>query len=133
MRALLIISNEDPSLDELLRDVASLVIAWLEGIKINVLINGEVPINENRMDHVGYRINMPIDIKRIIDSNRPSIIIEDSASKKRLIQRRNELEHVELPKAFLYVNRHQVMEKNFILSLKKIDDAQLMYEMVANV
>lgn len=133
MWAIVLVRNGDLSLDELFRGLASLVIAWQEGYEVNILVNGEVPINENRMDHVGYGTKVPIDIKSIIDSSTPSIIIEDSASKQRLKQRINEIGHVELPKAFLYVNRSHQVDKNLILSLKKVDNVRPMYEMVTSI
>ena len=118
-------------LDELYRGIVSLAIAWSERIKCNMMVNGEISVNgvNGKFDHIGFEVEVPLDLKMLMKNVKPRIIIEDSRSKRRLLQRKNELQGVNMPKVFLHVALQ--MEKNFVLSLSKINS--YMYRMEVNV
>jgi len=126
----ILIIGKPRGLDDMYRGLASLIIAWSGGIRCNMVVNGEIPIiSDKHFDHVGLEVEIPLDLRKLIRGSTPCIIVEDSRSKKRLLRRENELYHIDIPKAFVYITPR--MERNFMLSLTKINNS--MYRMEVNV
>lgn len=129
--ALMMLGNPK-DLEDMYRGVTSLVIAWNLGFKCNLLLNGEIPIDDfanKHFDHVGYIIQAPLDSKLFTKNASPLVIIEDSTSSRRLSARMAELQSINIPKAFMHVVP-KIQEYETILSLKKKDT---MYEMEVNI
>ncbi|MGC8987981.1 hypothetical protein [Infirmifilum sp.] len=122
----LIFLGEEVVFEDLLRDLAALAIAYVLDRKVNVLINGEIElpnIKSYRFDHVATSATLPIDLTKIVTTTSPRVIIEDSVLKKRLYNRMSELKSIDVPVAYLLVNRKP--SNNVVFSLKKTDTSNL--------
>jgi len=90
--------------NELWRGIGALIVAIREGASPPLLVvNGEVRIGKNNFDHVFYRVDIPLDIKKIIGDLPYELVIEDSTSYRRLINRFNELKSLGTPVKFVLV------------------------------
>lgn len=97
------------------RDVAAFIIAYLK-TGANVMFSGEIPFNDKRLDHIGYRASqMFLSLMRLDEI--PLIVIEDSSDEKRLRSRMAELRQLSIDKAYIHVN--YVDDEDLIMSLRR--------------
>lgn len=90
--------------NELWRGIGALIVAIREGVSPPLLVvNGEVRIGKNNFDHVFYRVDIPLDVKKITGDLPYELVIEDSTSYRRLISRFNELKSLGTPAKFILV------------------------------
>ena len=118
------------SMYDLYRGLAALIIAKRYDKSINLVVHGEIPYMGRRFDHIAYKIDIPIQVNGLLKSNNPLMIIEDSSSSRRLRNRRKELESLDMPIEYLYIN--PVNNKHLILSLK-ISEENNLYMMEVGV
>jgi hypothetical protein len=88
---------ERVGIEDLYTMLASLIAVWGRGLRVNVVIGKEIPIDSIdtnfKFDNVLYKLKkLPIDIKTLIRNEIPKVIVEDSTDMKRLQRRCNELE-----------------------------------------
>jgi hypothetical protein len=87
---------ERAGIEDLCTMLASLIAVWRRGLRVNVVIGKETPIDSIdtnfKFDNVLYKLKLPIDIKTLIRDEIPKVIVEDSTDMKRLQRRCNELE-----------------------------------------
>ncbi len=128
MRGIILIGYEKALFEDLIRDIVALAIAYKLNPEINFIANGEILISrfENlRFDHVAGRIDLPLDLRRIVSNMEPQIIVEDSTSSRRLTGRRATLKELGIPIAYLLINKS--FTKDLVLSLTKAIDQDDLY------
>lgn len=119
----IIVIGKPRDMEDFYRGIAALTIARVNHIDANVIINGEIMLKNypgnKYFDHVALKVNLPLDIKGLLNCSKPIMIIEDSATERRLISRRNELSNIkaDIELAFMYVK--PVSSKELILSLQR--------------
>jgi len=134
VRVLIWLGSAKDSYHEGLRSAAVLPVALNMGFRPPlVIISGEVPISgfNKRFDHVicnpGIFSNLIfLDLKALIRSCQPAVIIEDSTSDRRLKQRMDDLRDINYKKAFMHITYK--LDKSLIMSLRRSSEDEDLYE-----
>lgn len=119
----LVIVGKPRNMEDFYRGIAALTIARVNHVDANVIINGEIMLKnypKNKyFDHVVLKVNVPLDIRGLLDYGKPIMIVEDSTSKRRLISRRNELSSIKADIEFEFMYVKPVSSNKLILSLQR--------------
>ena len=130
MWSILVVGNVR-SLDEFYRGVAALLIAKMHDRSVNTIVNGEIPYRDKRLDHIAYRINIPIQVKGLTKLGNPLMAIEDSSSLGRLKERKIELKFLNVPLGYLHVK--PIADKHSIIKLTIANEEENLYLMEVGV
>lgn len=69
--------------------------------------------------HVVLKVDIPLDIKGLLNYDKPIIIVEDSTLEKRLVNRRNELSYVNANIELEFLHVKPKTNSKLILSLRR--------------